>query len=809
MKNSRFLTLAFLLLTTLFLSISAQAKDEWIQIHSKNFFLLGNASEKDIRKVGTRLEQFRETFRLLFQNMNLTSPIPTNVIVFKSESSYRQFKPKRADGKIDNFVAGYFQPGEDVNYITLSTEGEDAETFSTIFHEYVHSIVNSNFGKSEVPPWFNEGLAEYYATFAIEDNQKVELGLPQNRHLELLNQTRLMPLQTLFNVSNSQLLESGGHSRSIFYAESWALIHYFIQSGKSDALSKFLHLILNGTAPETAFQTAFQINYTQMESELRKYVGQSRYNYHLFTFKDKLVFDKDMQASPLDEAAANTYLGDLLYHTRREDDAEPFLLNALKQQPNSSMANTTLGMVKMKQRKFDEAKKYLENAFTGDQKNHLAFYRYAYLLSREGRDEFGYVQAFPIVTAEKMREALKKSIAINPSFSQSYELLAFVDLVNNEDFDNAVGLMKKALSLQPGNQSYAMRIAELYLRQKKFTEATAIVEKIVKTTDDPELRQRAENLIATTRQMQEFMDRQALEQKRYDGLRSKTGGPIIWQHRETEPPMTRAEIAKAQAEANLRAVNSMLRAPGENEKRAIGHIQKIDCKTRPIVYFIKTAAETFTLTSKDFQALELNAFIKPANAVQVGCDTDLTVFNAVLTYKPATTKINSRGQLITIEFVSDDFRILTSEEINQPPPRIVPAESVDADGAAIQAQPPAQTPDVEKLRHEAMMKAIKSAIRQPADGEKREIGYLDKIECTNKGIFFHIRTTTGTIKLLNATPETLPIHLFTQDLEGIQFSCTLKPIEYPAVFIYKTALDSKTASLIVSLDFVPKTFVLD
>ena len=113
------LTIGFLL----FVPVDASAKDEWIQVKSKNFFLIGNASEKEIRKVGTRLEQFRETFRNLFRGINLNSSIPTNVVVFKSKSSYRDFKPKRADGKIDEFVAGYFQGGEDVNYITLSDGG--------------------------------------------------------------------------------------------------------------------------------------------------------------------------------------------------------------------------------------------------------------------------------------------------------------------------------------------------------------------------------------------------------------------------------------------------------------------------------------------------------------------------------------------------------------------------------------------------------------------------------------------------------------------------------------------------------------
>ena len=235
MKTPRISRLALLFFLLVPFCVTVAAKDEWLQVRSKNFFLIGNASEKDIRKVGARLEEFRETFRLLFTRMNLISPIATIVVVFKSDSAYKPFKPKRADGKTDNFIAGYFQSGEDVNYITLSTEGEDEQTFSVIFHEYVHSIVNINFGKSEVPAWFNEGLAEYFSTFVIQEDQKVKLGLPLGRHLTLLQDSQLTPLQTLFNVSNRQLLETGDHSRSIFYAESWALIHYFMQSGKADA----------------------------------------------------------------------------------------------------------------------------------------------------------------------------------------------------------------------------------------------------------------------------------------------------------------------------------------------------------------------------------------------------------------------------------------------------------------------------------------------------------------------------------------------------------------------------------------------
>lgn len=348
-----------LLIACLLIVISASssvfAKDVWLQIKSKNFNLIGNASEKDIKKAATKLEQFRETFRQVFSTTKLTSSIPTNVIVFKSNSYYRTFKPRRADGKIDEFVAGFFQPGEDVNYITLSMDGDENDVFGTVFHEYVHSILNTNFTRSDIPPWFNEGLAEYYQTFQIVDDQKVKLGLPQSGHLAYLQQSDQIPLKDLFAVSSYGLLQMPERQRSLFYAESWALIHYLIQGGKTDGLGKFLAALENGTEAELAFRNAFQTGYAEMEKDLRKYVSKATYQYSQVTFARKLTFETNMIVTPLDEADTNGYLGDLLYHTNRGEDAEPYLAKSLAVRPDSPMANMAMGMVRFQAKKFDEA----------------------------------------------------------------------------------------------------------------------------------------------------------------------------------------------------------------------------------------------------------------------------------------------------------------------------------------------------------------------------------------------------------------------------------------------------------------------
>ncbi len=805
MKNLQIYTLPLLLLIVFcFVPQSVSAKDEWLRLRSKNFNILGNASEKDIRKVATKLEQFRETFRQIFNLNKLNSATPTNVVVFKSSAAYKPFKPKRADGKIDNFIAGYFQPGEDVNYITISTEGEDADTYGTIFHEYVHFIIDTNFGKSEVPPWFNEGLAEYYQTFVIEEDQKVKLGLPQNNHLLLLQQTKLIPLDTFFKISNYALHQNANHSRSIFYAQSWALIHYLIQSGKTAGLSKFLNLSMKSVPSEKAFQEAFQMSYIEMEKALKKYVEQNSYKYSMVTFKNKLVFDGEMQTSVLTEAESNAYLGDLLHHTNRSDDAETYLQKAVALDPALSMANTTLGMVKIDQRKYDDAKKYLEKAISADQKNHLAFYSYAYLLSREDRDEFGFVSSFPAEKTAKMRESLKKAIALNPTFTESYELLAFVNLVNNEQLGEAVSYLQTALKYQPGNQRYALRVAEIYLRQDKFAETLAIAEKVARTADEPDIKSQAENLVGQIKQRQEATARNEAARRLYEDAVKNGNSPILIRRRTDGKPLSPEELAKAEEEAELRAINQSLKKAAANEKQIIGRIQKIDCKNGNITYTVKTDEDVFTLSSVDFQGLALTSHVSEAVNANVGCDVNIATINSVVTYKPQTnSQTGNRGVLVALDFVPKNFRFIKPSEDQYA------TEEIYAVGET--APPPVKNEDFDALRRTAMMQGIKNALRQPLAGERRELGFIEKVECGSKGMFFYIKNAVQTFKLSAASPQAIQIKGFTPEIEQLQFGCNLKQVDIPVVFTYKEKADSKAKSNgeLAALEFVPKSFSLD
>ena len=264
------------------------------------------------------MEQFRHVFTQLFPKINHKSPIPTSVIVFKNERSFMPYKSIK-------WSTGYFQPGPDINYIALHTGGEKKTLYATIFHEYIHSLMNNNFGKSNLPPWFNEGIAEYYDQFRIRNDKIVTFGGTNNSHLFSLKRTKLIPFEKFFNIDHYSLHRQGGHSANIFYAQSWALMHYLMHANEGQRkpqLSLFLNLLIEGKKPKEAFDQAFKTDFAAMEKELRRYVRRDNYKVTVVSFKHRLLFDNNMQMRTLTEAESKAHLGDLLFHTNDLKKAE-------------------------------------------------------------------------------------------------------------------------------------------------------------------------------------------------------------------------------------------------------------------------------------------------------------------------------------------------------------------------------------------------------------------------------------------------------------------------------------------------------
>jgi tetratricopeptide (TPR) repeat protein len=629
------------------------AKDNWVSIRTKNFLLVGNANEKEIRQVGLKLEQFREVFSRVFPNIRFNTPVPTTVVVFKSDSSYAPFKPNAN-------TIGYFQPGPDMNYIALTTEARgDQDPFSVIFHEYTHLLVNNTFEKA--PLWFNEGLAEYYSTFKITDDQKIAIGTAIGNHVFLLRDSKILPLKTLFAVDHKSPHYNESKKQGIFYAESWALMHYLLigKTGMTEPLVKFLNLINTDVPVDQAFQQAFGMPYEAMEKELRNYVQKDRYNVLNGHFEHKLELDTSAQAAPLTEAEAQAYLGDLLLHSHRRD-AYDYLERALKLDPNLAMAHASLGMAYFREGKVNEARASLERAVSLNSQNYLAHYYYAFALSRPGPDE-QTVSGYTAEVTAKIREHLQKAIALRPDYTESYNLLAFVSLVTGDNLDAAIASMKQALSVSPGRDDFSLRLAQLYMRTGDYKQARQVLEPLSKSNADEWIRSASEMM------MQNLEENAA----RYEEMKKASGAnriaPAIvtvapepdagGSPDSTSKPVPAASAAPTPAADTSAYLREVLRAPGEGETQLQTTLLRIECDAKGIVFVVQTAAGLLRLRTPAFDDVEITTYDTSVKG-EITCGERKPANSVVVDYVPNTDKrIKADGVIKSIEFVPADFKL--------------------------------------------------------------------------------------------------------------------------------------------------------
>lgn len=463
----------------------------WRIVASPNFTVVGDAGEKALEDVATRLEQFRAVLGRVLPDITLSTPSPTVLVVFGSKASYASFVP-RYDGKPVQ-AAGFFQAGADVNYIALTLEG-GGDGLRIAFHEYSHLVLHN--WMAAAPLWLDEGLAEYYSSFSLADDRKgARIGIALPHHLQLLR-GRFLPLIDVLTLDRRSPLYNEGDQRSVFYAESWALMHYLLmETPKGDVqIDSYLSAITRGEPVERAFEQAFQMPPAAMERLLREYVNRPALRSIDYEFKKK-VEAGERAGRALSAAQTEGWLGDLQLHMRRLDDAEARLELALRLDPTVARARLSMGMLRLSQRRPDEAWLHLQRAVALDPDNFFAQYSYALaLLSfRQGETPLS-MDVNPITAA---RAALIKAVALSPESTDVLSTLGFVDLLEGNRLDEARMMLTRAVKLAPGRADYSLRLAEICVRQKDYDEARRLLTVLAASADGRGTDARARVLLET------------------------------------------------------------------------------------------------------------------------------------------------------------------------------------------------------------------------------------------------------------------------------------------------------------------------
>ena len=631
-------------LLLLALGVSVEAAPKWTQLQSENFLFIGDASEGQIRRVAERLEQFRDVLLRALPHASPKSPTPTVVMVFNTERSMTPVKPLFRGKPIE--LAGYFDGGEDVNYIAVNAESLEY-SMQVIFHEHAHFLVNES--QREVPVWVGEGVAEFYAiTEPLNGGKSVVIGRAHRDHVALLRTSPMLPIKDLVAVDHSAPIYNEGIRRGILYAQSWALVHYLTlgNAARAAQFRNYLSAMESGKRQDEAFAAAFG-DAKALDRELFEYVRRFAFTAVRFDFRQKSAATSVPRGQPLDDDEADAYLADMQARVGRVDEARARAAAIQKRDPKVGRAFMVLGTIDLREKRLGDAVAHLEKAAALAPDDFIVQSAYGRSLVtqlsdvRDDRDRVAKI-------LPQARAALVRATTINPRSAWAASMLAYVDLVDG-DARGAVEGLTRAIELDPRREEYRIGLAQALVHQGEYAKATTLLGPLVASGRTPSVRTEAREVLT------DLAGRRARETRAATPAVDTPAGPSAptAPGATTPPPVDAVRATERLVEAE-RARGLLLRVVQPGEQRVLGTLDAIDCANGTFVLRVTSNGRTLALGARQLADVDLISF-RSNTPDRVNCGPQKPRYRVYATYRPEGATAGIDGVAVAIELLPDDF----------------------------------------------------------------------------------------------------------------------------------------------------------
>lgn len=358
-----------------FSSIQTRAAEHWIRVSTPHFEMYTTNGEK--QAIGA-LQVF-EQVRYFFMEKSPSKTAPNDVvriIAFRSEKEYKPYKPNEG-------AFAYYLPSRKGDMIVM--QDISSEHHQAAVHEYTHLIIK-HLGL-KFPIFLNEGLADLYSSLEPYGS-KAMIGRPLEGRGALLKTQPWLDLNTLFAVDRDSPYYNESAKMSIFYAESWALVHMLALGKDYEAnFPKFQAAVNGGRPVAECFQTIYGKSVAQVTKELQAYVNQSAVRAALFDVKLSKM-ELEPEVSEASELSVNLALADLLAAQKRtSQEAEERLTQLASAHPESAEVQESIGYLAWSQGESQKALQSFKLAQAKGSKNVPMLLDYAALLESSGNSE--------------------------------------------------------------------------------------------------------------------------------------------------------------------------------------------------------------------------------------------------------------------------------------------------------------------------------------------------------------------------------------------------------------------------------------
>ncbi len=244
---------------------------------SKHYRLRSDLPPDDTKRYAAHQDLMYGEYMKRLGSLRLRTPPALDVMMFAKRQDYLDTLRTRF-GIDGSGSGGMFFVSQNGSALAYFTEGvPEARVKHVIQHEGFHQVAHAYFG-NDLPPWVNEGLAEFFGEAIIVGNDVV---LGQSRPsvvgtvAEAARDGKHLAFPDLLDMTGDRWnanLRSG--DASLQYNQSWSMVHFLVygDGGRyQQAFEGLLRLLNNGVPSMPAFEQAFGLNDAQ---DVRDFEGR-------------------------------------------------------------------------------------------------------------------------------------------------------------------------------------------------------------------------------------------------------------------------------------------------------------------------------------------------------------------------------------------------------------------------------------------------------------------------------------------------------------------------------------------------------
>lgn len=456
-------------------SDASEQPDSWSEVRSPHFVVVGDTGDKKERHIAQQFEQLRAAFHSYFPAFRVDLGEPILIVVVKNEEEMKEWLPQNWEEKSHFTPSGVYVSTSERDFVIFRIDPARDDPYHTLCHEYAHALLHLNF--RTLPPWLNEGLAEFLGNCSFGEKE-VRVGQIDRNHMRKLAENQLLPLAELFRAQQDSVYYNEKKDASLFYAESWAFLHYLIldpQARQDHLLLKFLGAWQQSGDQAQAADKTFGDS-QKLDLILRNYVRRPSFSVTQVPAELAITVDSYPQRN-LSLAEILVLRGD--FYVRRGQPAlgHEILSQALQSDPNLAAAHEAMAFYYFQQKEYEAAIREVQEAIRLHGPGFLAYFLYGTCLVES--------HSFSKENLRAAQDSLEEAVRRNPSYAPAYFRLSLLYSQDPAKLSQAVETARRASELEPGSTLYLLNLGDLLVNNFHDSEARSLAENVMRTARTP------------------------------------------------------------------------------------------------------------------------------------------------------------------------------------------------------------------------------------------------------------------------------------------------------------------------------------